>query len=102
MTSTRTTGFVLAFIVLLPMLMLSVNTFNAELDVELIESLTEEENDEKDSEYSNYLFILSNNSDLPAEIEEDQKGKRKNNSSLKLHGDLAFKVPTPPPENTIC
>lgn len=102
MKSTRITGFVLAFIVLLPLLMLSVNTFNAELDIELIESLTEEENDEKDAEYINYLYTLSDSVDTSSEIEEAQNTRLKRNSSHKLHRDLAFKVPTPPPEYTMC
>ena len=102
MTSTRITGFLLALIVMLPLLMLSVNTWNAELDVELLESLTEEENDEKDGEDGHYLYTLTITSESGKVIEEKTQRMLENTSSAYLHGELAYKVPTPPPENTMC
>ena len=102
MTSTRITGFLLALIVLLPLLMLSVNTWDAEFDVELLESLTEEENDEKDGEDGHYMYTLTVTSEPGKVIEENRQRMLENTSSEYLHGDLAYKVPTPPPENTMC
>lgn len=102
MTSTRITGFLLALIVLLPLLMVSVNTWDAELDVELLESLTEEENDEKDGEDGHYLFTLVVTSEPTNVLEENQQKMRGRKSSPYLHGDLAYKVPTPPPEYAMC
>lgn len=102
MTSTRITGFLLALIVMLPLLMLSVNTWDAELDVELLESLTEEENDEKDGEDGHYLYTLTITSESGKVIEENTQRMLENTSSAYLHGELEYKVPTPPPENTMC
>ena len=104
MNSTRITGFVFALIVMLPLVLVSVNTFNAELDIELIESLAQEENDEKDGEgeYMNYFFIPLCISESASEAGERQLKKFKSKTSLKLQANLAFKVPTPPPEHAKC
>jgi hypothetical protein len=102
MTSTRITGFLLALIVLMPLLMLSVNTWDTEFNAEFLESLTEEENDEKDGEDSHYLYTLTVTSEPRKIIEENRQRMLENTSSAYLHGELAYKVPTPPPENTMC
>ena len=104
MNSTRITAFVFALIVMLPLVLVSVNTFNAELDIELIESLAQEENDEKDGEgeYMNYFFIPFSISESISEAGERQLKKFKSKTSLKLQANLAFKVPTPPPEHAKC
>ncbi|MFZ9028573.1 MAG: hypothetical protein ACO2Z9_06125 [Crocinitomicaceae bacterium] len=102
MTSTRITAFLLTLIVLVPLLMLSVNTWDAELDVELLESLAEEENDEKDGEDGHYLYTLALTSEPGKVIEENRQRLLENTSSQHLYGDLAYKVHTPPPENTMC
>ena len=98
MSNVRIIGFSLALVIILPFLVVSINAFNAELDVELIESLTEEENDQKDSEDGNYLFTLRTGSDQDKQPEEDQCSLLNGIFSHNLLGDLAFKVPTPPPE----
>ncbi len=101
MTSTRIIGFILALIILLPLLIVSVNTLDAEMEIELLESLTEEENDEKDGEDGHYLYLMTVTSEFNDILEESCKSMLERASSEYLHGDLAYKVPTPPPEYTM-
>lgn len=98
MISTRITAFFLAVVTVLPLLLVSVNSWATELDVELIESLTEEENDERDSE--NVDFVLSAHFTLDLVIVEIENMRTHlNKTSFTLdQSDWAYKVPTPPPE----
>lgn len=90
--------FLLA-IVLLPLVLISASSLQTEYDIELLESLSEEENDEKDCELdglSDFSFNLS--WDISGISEEDVIATVYKKHSDFLVYNLAFKVSTPPPE----
>lgn len=91
-------AFFLAVIVVLPLLLVSVNSWVTELDIDLVESLTEEENDERDGEDGDVFFAVNLPLDVALLKLEEDKQRLHRTSLIADQGDLEYKVHTPPPE----
>lgn len=96
--STQFRASLLLLVVVLPLILVSFNAMESELDVELLESLTEEENDEKDGEDTIDFFAIHFSVDVTVENTQEEEICLGKKALFIAQDKLSFKVPTPPPE----